>query len=246
MFKTFLTALALALATPAAAQTIDRSEVESIVRDYLLANPEIISEMQQALEVKQAAEAEARAKQAIVEYRDDIFASANQGYAGAKDGDVTIVEFFDYNCGYCQRAMQDMNTLIEGDDQLKFVLKELPILGPGSAEASRISTAVYRLHPDRYAEFHNRLLGIPVAKDGAVARQIARDMGFDMEPLEAEAAKDDVIDAFREANGLANALGINGTPSYVIGDEVVFGALGADVLRQKVANMRACGSTECS
>ena len=122
----------------------------------------------------------------------------------------------------------------------------LPILSEGSVEASRISTAVYRLFPEKYAEFHNSLLGSKGQKDGNRALRIAQSMKLDINALNEEAKKSDVLDAFREANELATNLGINGTPSYVIGDEVVFGALGQDVLRQKIENVRKCGKTVCS
>ncbi len=224
----------------------DKAKVEEIVREYLLNNPEIMLEVQQALEVKQQAEAKERAERALAENEDTIFNSPNQGIIGNPDGDVTVVEFFDYNCGFCQRAMQDMNALLKGDDKLKFVMKELPILSPGSVEAGRISTAIYRLFPEKYGEFHNRLLELQGQKDGNRAFEIAANMGLDMTRIEAESQKEDVIDAFREANELANALGINGTPSYVIGDEVVFGALGEQVLREKIENVRKCGKTVCT
>lgn len=231
------------------AQTVDlqdREAIETVVREYLLQNPEIILEMQQALEERQQAESRRRAAQVLNERSDDVFDSPNQGVIGNPQGDVTVVEFFDYNCGFCQRAMADMNVLLGEDSDLKFVMKELPILSTGSVEASRISTAVYRLFPDRYEQFHNQLLGLEGQKDGTRALEVAQDMELDLEKLNEEASKNDVLDAFREANDLANALGINGTPSYVIGDEVVFGALGPDVLREKIQNVRKCGKTACS
>jgi protein-disulfide isomerase len=224
----------------------DKPAIEKIVRDYLLSNPEIILEVQQALQTKQETEAKERAAIALTQNSDVIFNSKNQGVIGNKSGDVTVVEFFDYNCGFCQRAMNDMNVLLKEDNNLKFVMKELPILSAGSVEASRISTAVYRLYPDQYERFHNDLLGLDGPKDGARALEIAGLMGFDMDKLEAEAAKNDVLDAFREANDLATSLGMNGTPSYVIGDEVIFGALGVDVLRGKIENVRKCGKTVCT
>ncbi|MDD9910009.1 MAG: DsbA family protein [Ahrensia sp.] len=224
----------------------EKAQVEQIIRDYLLANPELMIEVQQALEVKQQAEAQEQAARALTENRGAIFNSPNQGVIGNANGDVTVVEFFDYNCSFCQRAMQDMNALLDGDENLRFVMKELPILSTGSVEASRISTAVYRLYPDRYGEFHNGLLSLQGLKDGARAIEVAGLMGLDIEKLEEEAGKDNVVDAFREANDLATALGVNGTPSYVIGDEVVFGALGEEVLREKIDNMRNCGKTQCS
>jgi protein-disulfide isomerase len=224
----------------------DRPEIEKIIREYLLANPQVMLEVQQALEAQQRQQATERATVALAENSQTIFNSPHQGVIGNAEGDVTVVEFFDYNCGFCQRAMSDMNGLLADDPNLKFVMKELPILSEGSVEASRISTAVYRLFPEKYAEFHNSLLGSKGQKDGNRALRIAQSMKLDINALNEEAKKSDVLDAFREANELATNLGINGTPSYVIGDEVVFGALGQDVLRQKIENVRKCGKTVCS
>lgn len=224
----------------------DRPEIEQIIREYLLANPQLMLEVQAALEEQQRAQAAARAAEALSLNAEVIFNSPNQGIIGNAEGDVTVVEFFDYNCGFCQRAMEDMNALLTGDPNLKFVMKELPILSEGSVEAHRISTAVYRLYPDKYADFHNNLLGSPGQKDGNRALRVAQTMDMDINKLNEEAQKNDVLSAFREANDLASSLGINGTPSYVIGDEVLFGALGRDVLAEKIENVRKCGKTVCS
>ena len=236
----------LPISTASAFDAADKPAIEKIIRDYLLNNPEIMVEVQQALEAKQQREAKERATQALASNSDTIFNSPNQGLIGNPKGDVTVVEFFDYNCGFCQRAMDDMNALLAKDTNLKFVMKELPILSEGSVEASRVSTAVYRLFPEKYADFHNTLLGNQGQKDGNRALRVAQEMGLDIEAINSEAQKPDVLAAFREANELATSLGINGTPSYVIGDEVVFGALGQDVLRSKIENVRKCGKTVCS
>ncbi|MEL6967650.1 MAG: DsbA family protein [Pseudomonadota bacterium] len=236
------------LVPPAPAQAekaLDREAVERIIREYLLKNPEIMVEVQQALEAKQKAERDAQIAATLNQRRDTIFNSANQGVIGPKDAPITIVEFFDYNCSFCQRAMEDMNVLLGNEKDVKFVLKELPILGPESVEASRISTAVYRAYPDKYGEFHNKLLGLEGIKNGERALAIARDMGLDTKKLEEIGARGDVLDAFREANALATSLGINGTPSYVLADEVVFGALGHAVLAEKLTAVRKCGKTSC-
>ena len=252
LFKNSLLAFTLlvsSIAFGSQAQALDpeeRKEVEKIIREYLIKNPEIMLEVQQALEEQQQREQRERAAQALVENQSVIYQSSNQASIGNPKGDVTVVEFFDYNCSFCQRAMQDMNNLISADKNLHFVMKELPILSESSVEAHRISTAVYRLFPAQYEEFHNQLLGSPGQKDGNRALRIAQQMGMDINSLNEEAKKGTVLDAFREVNDLATQLGISGTPSYVIGDEVVFGALGEDVLRSKIENVRKCGKTACS
>ena len=240
-------AVGIGLSAPALAlDAADKTEIEDILRNYLLKNPELLIEMQQSLEVKRKSEALARAKKAISEKSDLIFSSKNQFSIGAKNGDVTVVEFFDYNCPFCKRAMGDMLTLLKNDKKLNFVMKELPILSEGSVQAHRVSTALGRMAPEKYAEYHERLMNAPGQKNGDRALQIAGQMGIDVNKLR-ELAKDESInDAFREVNQLSTDLGISGTPSYVIGNEVIFGALGAAVLSEKIANMRKCGSTTCS
>ncbi|MEL6744151.1 MAG: DsbA family protein [Pseudomonadota bacterium] len=228
-----------------AQEAMDRAKVEEIIRSYLLANPELMLEVQQALEAKQKEERDAAVKVALSENKKTIFESPNQGVIGPEDAPITIVEFFDYNCGFCRRAMDDMNFLLATEKDVKFVMKELPILGPESVEASRISTAVYREYPKQYGEFHNRLLGLDGVKNGERAIEVAKAMNMDTAKLQEIGARGDVLDAFREANTLATSLGINGTPSYVVGEEVLFGALGQQVLTSKIENMRACGKSEC-
>ena len=243
--------LALTVAAPAgtsavAQETLDRSAVESIVREYLLANPDLLYEMQAAYEAKQKAEQAAKSAAVLEARREDVFASPYQTEIGNPDGDVTVVEFFDYNCGYCARALADMNALLADDPNLRFVLKEVPIIRPESVGAHRVSLAVFKLAPEKYAEFHNRLFAVQGVKTDQAALEVATDLGIDRDALRKAANDDSITDAFREATQLAEALGVSGTPSYVIGDEFVFGALGADVLAGKIAAMRECGKTVCS
>ena len=230
------------LTTPVfALDATQNSEFEALIRSYLLKNPEILLEMQDSLEKKRALEASVKVQRTLAEKNDLVFNSKNQFEIGNPNADVTVVEFFDYNCTFCKRAMSDMNRLLKEDAQLKFVLKELPILSEGSVSAHKISAAVGHLTPDRYEEFHNKLLGASGQKNGKRALKLADSMGLDIKQILAYSKKDSVVDGFREVNTLANDLGMNGTPSYVIGDEVIFGALGYDVLKAKIDKLRKCG-----
>jgi protein-disulfide isomerase len=150
-----------------------------------------------------------------------------------------MVEFFDYNCGYCKRAMSDMLDLIKNDSNLKFVLKEFPVLGEGSVEAARVAVAA-RMQDStgkKYIEFHQKLLGGRGA-DKARALAVAKEVGFDMPRLERDMGSDEVKKTIDENMKLAEALGVNGTPSYVVGQEVVVGAVGLDALREKISAER--------
>ena len=232
--------------TAASPDTLDRKAVETIVREYLLANPELLLEVQQALDAKQK-EQQKIAQKAIIEgAKDTIYKSAHDGIVGNPDGKVTIVEFFDYNCGYCKRAIEDMRALTAADPDLRFVLKEFPILGPDSQKASVVSMAFHKMMPEKYGEFHNQLLSGHGRAGEASAIKIAVSLGADEAKLR-EAMKDpEINDIFNETYELANKLAITGTPSYVIGDEVVFGAQGRDVLDQKLAIVKAaCATAAC-
>jgi protein-disulfide isomerase len=239
-------ALALALgasAAPAHAQSFSepqRGEIEKIIKGYLLAHPEVLQEAMAELEKKQqVAEAE-KARSAIKNHSEALFNSPRQVVLGNPQGDVTFVEFFDYNCGYCKRALTDMTTLLGNDPKLKVVLKEFPVLGPGSVEAAQVAVAVRMQDKSgkKYLEFHQKLLGGRGQVDKAKALAAAKDVGLDMARLEKDLKSDEVAKTIEESMKLAEALGLNGTPSYVIGNDVVIGAVGLAQLSQKIQAAR--------
>lgn len=231
---------------PAAAiEASDTQAVEKIVRDYLLRNPEVLVEALNALEAKRTAQATEAQKTAIQENWTALSATPDGTVLGNPDGDVTLVEFFDYNCGYCKRAAADMSVLLESDPQLKVVLKEIPVLGPPSEAASRVSLAFRSLAPEKYTEFQKKLLASRSQADESLALQVAADFGVETDRLKPLLQGQDVQAALAENARLSMLLGINGTPSYVVGDELVPGAVGADALAAKIANVRACGSATC-
>lgn len=236
----------IALPLPAAAlDDTQKQEFGAFIREYLLANPEIVEEMQQALEIKKEAESQMMAQAAIANNRDAIFRAADDIVLGNPAGDVTVVEFYDYNCGFCKRAMNDMFSLIDKDPNLRFVLKEFPILGPDSLAAHRVAMSFRILAPEQYGDFHFKLLGGDVRATEAHAIEVAKSFGVDEAALIA-GMDDPAIDrSIRQTYELANALGISGTPSFVIGEEAVFGAVGEETLLAKITNMRQCESTVC-
>ena len=242
----FASAMLFAAALPAAAfDDAERSEIETIVREYLLENPELLLEVQEAYERKRAIVERQQQLETIGALNAAIFDDPNDPVVGNTDGSVTIVEFFDYNCGFCKRAMNDMLSMMETDGELRFVLKEFPILGEDSQDAHRVAYAFNDLMPERYMEFHVRLLNYNGRADGDVAMRIATELGADEAAMRERMAGGTINDRIRTTYRLAEELGINGTPAYVVGDEVVAGALGEEVLTTKVANVRQCGSTIC-
>jgi protein-disulfide isomerase len=235
--------LALAAAVPAVAESFSadqREEIAKIVKDYLLTHPEVMQDVMTELEKRQqAAEAE-KHRTAIVENKATLFSSPHQVVLGNPQGSVTMVEFFDYNCGYCKRAMSDMLTLIKTDGNLKFVLKEFPVLGEGSVEAARVAVAARMQDATgkKYVEFHQKLLGGRGGADKTRALAVAKEVGLDMSRLERDMGSDEVKQTIEENMRLAEALGVSGTPSYVVGEEVVVGAVGLDALREKIGAER--------
>ncbi|MCP4185009.1 MAG: thioredoxin domain-containing protein [Hyphomicrobiales bacterium] len=230
---------ALLLPAPASAlDDSDKPQIEKIIREYLLKNPEILQEMQQLFEARQQALQVAKQQETIKQKAQAIFDSKYQVEIGNPDAKYKVVEFFDYNCPYCQRAMLDMEKILKGNPDVKFVIKEWPVLGQQSYEAHNVSIAFSKLMPEKYYEFHQQLLGMKGRKGEKKAIELALRFGLDEQLLRAEMKKPYVLEALQENNSIANDLGITGTPSYVIGNEVVFGAVGVTKLMSHIAAMK--------
>ena len=198
------------------------------------------------LDKRQAAADAEKAKVAVASNAETIFNSTRQVVLGNPKGDVTMVEFFDYNCGFCKRAMADMMEMLKDDPKLKVVLKEFPVLGPGSVEAAKVAVAVRMQDKTgkKYIEFHQKLLGGRGQADKARALAVAKEVGMDMSRLDKDLASEEIKASIDESLKLAETLGLNGTPSYIVGSDVVIGAVGLDALRIKVA-MARCGKASC-
>lgn len=223
----------------------EKTRIGEIVRNYLLENPEVLEEVQIALQKKRDEQKRLAAAATIKRASDEIFHSPYDGIVGNPNASVSIVEFFDYNCHYCRGALSDMNAMVKSDPDLKFILKEFPILGPDSQKAHVVAIAFHDLMPEKYAEFHRKLLGGPGRADESRAITIAVELGADEAALREKMKDPAILDEIRENYKLADKLNITGTPSYVVGDEVVFGAMGKGHLKQKVANVRKCDSASC-
>jgi protein-disulfide isomerase len=223
-----------------------RGEIERIIREYLIKNPEVLQEAIAELEKKQAVAEAEKNKAAVKDNAATLFNSPRQVVIGNPQGDVTFVEFFDYNCGYCKRAMTDMLDLMKHDAKLKVVLKEFPVLGPGSVEAARVATAVRMQDKSgkKYLEFHQKLLTGRGQADKARALAVAKEVGLDVARIERDMASEETRLSLEESLSLAEKLGLNGTPSYVIGNDVIVGAVGLEALKEKI-NTTRCGKATC-
>jgi protein-disulfide isomerase len=223
-----------------------RGDIETVIRNYLIAHPEVLEEAMTELGKRQAAAEAQKNEASVATNAGKIFDSPRGVVLGNKDGDVTFVEFFDYNCGYCKRAMSDMLDLMKSDPQLKVVLKEFPVLSQGSVEAAQVAVAVHMQDPTgkKYLDFHQKLLGGRGQADKARAMAAAKEAGLDIARLEKDIASPEVRATIEENFKLAEAMGMNGTPSYVIGKQVVIGAVGLDGLKEKIGVAR-CGKATC-
>ena len=215
-------------------QPLKQEDVQQIVRNYLLQNPELLQEVQVALEAQQQQELVIKQSETIAQNSELIYSSPYQIEIGDPQAKVTVVEFFDYNCGFCQRALADMEQLIDSNSDVRFILKEFPVLGQGSIEASRVSMAFSKVMPEQYAQFHIELLRMEGLKDGQRAMELALRMGADEQALLVEMENPGVIEAIQSTYEIANELGITGTPSYIIGNEVIFGAVGHEQLETHI------------
>ena len=223
-----------------------KTELQSIIREYLVQHPEVLQEAMAELEKRQVAAEAEKAKAAVKNNAQTLFDSSRQVVVGNAQGDVTLVEFFDYNCGYCKRALTDLTDLMKDDSKLRVVLKEFPVLGPGSQEAAQVAIAARMQDKSgkKYFDFHQRLLSGRGQADRAHALAAAKEAGFDMAKLERDMASPEVKATIEENMKLAEQLGLNGTPSYVVGSDVVVGAVGLEALKGKVKAAR-CTTASC-
>ena len=231
---------------PAPFTDAQRKAIEGIVKDYLVKNPDVLQEAiaegeRRAQETQKLAQAAA-----LKESREALTNSPHGIVAGNPNGDVTLVEFFDYNCGYCRKAFTDVQTLIKSDPKLRVVLKDFPVLGAESLEASRIALAAkLQLRPEKMFDFHAKLLETKGRINGERAIAVAREFGADVERLKRDAQGPEVKAALTENVGLGDKLSLSGTPAFVIGDEILPGAVGVEPMRKTINDVRQCGHASC-
>ena len=225
------------------AATMDETQVVEIVRDYLTENPEILVEMTTELDKRQQAEEASMQEKAISDNSDALFRSSKAFAAGNPDGDVTVVEFFDYNCGFCRRAMPVVVKLLDNDDKVKLVFKELPIFGDDSEDAAKGALAAKI--QGKYFEMHQKLLSEPGKANKEKVLRIANEIGLDVPKLEADMDGETVQEGLDEAKDLAQKLGLQGTPLYLIGDKIIPGAPD-DLYDQLVENVTEIRENGCT
>jgi len=223
-----------------------KQELGVFIKDYLVAHPDVLRAAIEALDKHDKQVADDERQKAVSDQASELFDSKFQATVGNPKGSATLVEFFDYNCHYCKGALPDIARLMKDDPNLRLVLKDYPVLGPGSVEAAKVASAVRNQLPgDKFWAFHTKLLAMhgPVGK--AEALSVAHDLGLDMDKLSKDMESHEVETGLREVMGMADSLQINGTPSFVVGQEVVVGAVGYDELKGKLDSVHKCGHSVC-
>jgi protein-disulfide isomerase len=216
----------------------DRLVFEKNVRDYLFRNPEIIVEAMQLLRDREQAQIRNQQMQTLVQFKSDIYEDPLAPIGGNPKGNITIVEFFDYNCGYCKRVYPIVKKLLKLDGKIRYVYKEFPILGPSSVIAARAALAAWNLDQSKHEVFHAALMESRGKLSEGKILSIATKSGFNETKLKT-AMKDPKVEAAIQKNRvIAQALKITGTPAFIIGDQVIPGAIDIDKMKKIIANVR--------
>ena len=230
-------AVTLALGAFTLPATADKhDDIGDQIREYIMDNPSIIMEALNKHQANERRSAEEAAQKAVSDNYNALTAK-NLPSAGVEDADVTIVEFFDYNCGYCKRAVPDINALLEKDKNVRVVFHELPILGPSSMMAAKWALAAHL--QGKYFDFHVALMDHRGGKDEAILEKLAKDVGLDVKTMKKDVGSKKVEDLLAETRRLADALGVTGTPAFIVDTNIFRGYLGPDGLQREVNKARA-------
>ncbi len=219
-----------------AISTPDQQAIERIVREYLLKNPEVVRDAMQALQTKEEAGRRDAAAANLRRLTPEIYSDADSPVLGNAMGDVSIVVFFDYFCGYCKKTLPTLQALVAADSSVRVVYKEFPILGPHSELAARAALAAGR--QGKYSEFHRAMIAADGIND-EVLKAVSQNLGLDPAKLQADMNDPKIVAAIERNNRLAAALNVNGAPAYLVGDRVVPGAVDLDFLTRAVKEERA-------
>lgn len=220
------------------ARMYTEEEIQQIVIKTLMDKPEVIIEAVQQMQERQQAKSADQAREVIQAYRTSLFEDKDSPKAGAEDADVTIVEFFDYNCGYCKRSMPNVLKLLESDKKVNFVFKEYPVLAPTSEDAARASLAMYYLKPERYLDYHSALFNLGGKFDQANLASVAEGMGADRAAFITEMKSERVSKHLDDTRELATKMNATGVPVFIIGGEMFPGAISYEAMKDEVKAVR--------
>src|SRR5271169_7217142 len=213
-----------------------RQAIDSIIHDYLMQHPDVLIAALRAAQDKLDRDNDAKATQAVARHRRDIFDNPATPAAGNPQGDVAIVEFFDYRCPYCKQVQPELESLVQQDPKLRLVYKEFPVLGPASVTAAHAALAAQR--QGKYEAFHAAMMATKGQITEETVYKVAGSVGLDVERLKQDMSAPDIAQALKTNLALADALNIRGTPGFIVGKHIVPGAIDLDALRNMVAEAR--------
>jgi protein-disulfide isomerase len=229
-----------ATAPAATAGFVTKQELPALIKDAILKNPEVIMDAVKLLKEKQAAEAKKKTEEALAKNKDALFNDTASGSLGdPKSADITMVEFFDYHCGYCRHLLPDLAKLVKDDGKLRVIFKEFPILSEDSKSAAKAALAVNAIAKDKYFDYHTALMKHEGKYEEKDLLDMAKKLGIDTAKLKAEMAKPEINTILDKNAALAEELGIRGTPALVVGDQLAPGAMPYDDMKKLVADVRS-------
>jgi len=241
-------ALGLMIATPAAAFDMgamtasERQDFRAEIRQYLMENPEVLMEAIGVLEARQAEQQEAADDALVLSQADALFSDENSWVGGNPEGDITMVEFLDYRCGYCKKAHSEVAELVSSDGNIRLIVKEFPILGEASVLASRFAIATKRsFGDDAYKAVNDGLMTMRSDVTESAVRKLAKGLGYDADVILAEMDSVEVTSIIQANRALGQELQINGTPTFVIGNEMIRGYVPLDGMRGIIEELRQQG-----
>jgi protein-disulfide isomerase len=239
LFAAALAAIPFAASAEQAMTEAERAAFRAEVKAYLLENPEVIMEAIGILQARQDAAAGAEDLALVQAHKEALFNDGASWVGGNPQGDVTIVEFTDYRCGYCRKAFTEIEELIKADGNIRFVVKEFPILGEASVISARFAIAVLQLHGgDAYKGAHDGLITLRGEPDDATLTALAAELGLDAAPLLARMSAPEVDAVIAANHALGDALRISGTPTFVVGSQMLRGYLPLEAMQEVVAQER--------
>ena len=237
-FLSLSTSAAFAADAPKPFSDADKAAIGDIIKNYLTKeHPEVVMQAVQELQKRDQESADTKSKKALETSKDKIYNNAESPVGGNPKGDVTVVEFFDYQCGYCKMSEEGVTKLLNTDKNVKFIYKEFPILGPVSRQASLAAIASVR--QGKYDKFHDSLMSKKEHLSDDIIFNIAKDVGLDVEKLKKDMTDKDIIRIVDESLALGTEVGVRGTPMFIIGDKTHPGAMQYDELKKSIDEVRA-------
>jgi protein-disulfide isomerase len=220
-------------------QPVQKQEIEKIVRDFLLANPEILREMSNKLQEQDQIAEDRLRSEGLKQNADIIFRSPADPVTGNPKGDVTVVEFIDYNCGWCKKSLPEMLSLVTADKNIRLVTKQFPIFGEGSEYAARAALAAQR--QNKFDQLHQALYSQQEQITAEVVDRVAQSIGINVVQMKKDIESEDIATAIATNLELGKVLKIEGTPAFIVDEKILPGFIASAVLAQDVASVRTKG-----